>query len=342
MEVRNSKKLVLFAGISRILTDDMETCLSIKLETDLHLELNRLKTFRDWPHKNLQPIMLARAGFYHIAPLDRVKCFNCQMEIENWTDNENCYATHWIMSPECNYILQRLRRSGPQTWYNLALVRLRDVKSVQNATTQTEIIREINPAENQNLTAFNDTTTITNTLYQLLETPSSHKFPAFSTPSSTPIQQPDSSSLANMPHALPPITLPPAIIAPQMAFKNAVRLPRFATINTCMNELLHNKPHISITMILGTKESKHKQFSKFSERAKTFMQYSVLFVYTRNLAHTGFFATGNEDECLCYECGCSIKNWKSYDVPWKRHYETNPLCKYLELFILRNSAEKKK
>ncbi|XP_017148642.1 death-associated inhibitor of apoptosis 2 [Drosophila miranda] len=68
---------------------------------DLHLEANRLETFKDWPNPNVTPQALAKAGFYYLNRLDHVKCVWCNGIIAKWEKNDNAFDEHRRFFPNC-------------------------------------------------------------------------------------------------------------------------------------------------------------------------------------------------------------------------------------------------
>ncbi|OCT58981.1 uncharacterized protein LOC108703748 [Xenopus laevis] len=71
-------------------------------------ENNRLETYRGhrhhFPLNNRQS--LSRAGFYYVGPGDRVRCFSCAGELENWKDWDDPLTQHQISFPDCPYVLE--------------------------------------------------------------------------------------------------------------------------------------------------------------------------------------------------------------------------------------------
>ena len=96
---------------------------------DLRLESNRLKTFEKWPLKFIKPEELAAAGFY-FYPLpqskeletdniyfllqrstknatigdDRVRCFNCKLEVSGWKPGDDPFTDHEMTVPHCSFV----------------------------------------------------------------------------------------------------------------------------------------------------------------------------------------------------------------------------------------------
>ncbi|OCT59000.1 hypothetical protein XELAEV_18001490mg [Xenopus laevis] len=78
-------------------------------------EHNRLETYRGhchhFPHHNRQS--LSRAGFYYVGPGDRVRCFSCGGELENWEFRDDPLTRHRLSFPDCPYVLERRAKTLP-------------------------------------------------------------------------------------------------------------------------------------------------------------------------------------------------------------------------------------
>ncbi|OCT59021.1 uncharacterized protein LOC108703938 [Xenopus laevis] len=66
-------------------------------------------SFRSWwkwksrfPH--LSPHDLSQAGFYYVGPGDRVRCFSCGGELENWQPGDVPLTRHQQSFPDCPYV----------------------------------------------------------------------------------------------------------------------------------------------------------------------------------------------------------------------------------------------
>ncbi|OCT58935.1 hypothetical protein XELAEV_18001424mg [Xenopus laevis] len=69
---------------------------------------NRLETYRGhrhhFPHNNRWH--LSQAGFYYVGPGDRVWCFSCGGELENWKYWDDPLTRHRLSFPNCPYVLE--------------------------------------------------------------------------------------------------------------------------------------------------------------------------------------------------------------------------------------------
>ena len=74
-------------------------------------EANRLASFEGhWPESApVQPIELARVGFYFIGPNDNVKCAYCGGGLFNWVPGDIAVGGHAWYYPECTFVHQLIK-----------------------------------------------------------------------------------------------------------------------------------------------------------------------------------------------------------------------------------------
>lgn len=89
-------------------------------------ELERLKTFKHWPHLFIDAGILAKTGFYYSGLFDQVICQFCKLTLQYWQRGDGEVGEHRRFSPECD-LLQRRDTSnvplGPRFQLNELLSR---------------------------------------------------------------------------------------------------------------------------------------------------------------------------------------------------------------------------
>lgn len=66
----------------------------------------RVNSFKCWPkHLKQKPKDLSDAGFYYEGSEDRVKCFFCDVGLNNWEDDDEPWSEHARWYPECEYVI---------------------------------------------------------------------------------------------------------------------------------------------------------------------------------------------------------------------------------------------
>lgn len=72
--------------------------------TDYRFESARLESYKNWPSTCMKPERLAAAGFYYIGEGDKVRCFECYVEICQWMANDDPMVDHQRWSGRCRFI----------------------------------------------------------------------------------------------------------------------------------------------------------------------------------------------------------------------------------------------
>lgn len=80
-----------------VLTDEVDN-------VDYRFEAARLQSFENWPVSYIEPEKLAAAGFYYTGEGDKVRCFECQVEICQWVEGDNPMVDHQRWSARCRFI----------------------------------------------------------------------------------------------------------------------------------------------------------------------------------------------------------------------------------------------
>lgn len=83
--------------------------LTIKQESkannqDYRFETVRLQSFEGWPLDFINPKDLAAAGFYYLHIEDKVRCFECKIEIHKWEKGDVPMTDHKRHSPRCRFV----------------------------------------------------------------------------------------------------------------------------------------------------------------------------------------------------------------------------------------------
>ncbi|EFN70605.1 Apoptosis inhibitor IAP [Camponotus floridanus] len=71
---------------------------------DYRFELARLESFKNWPCAWMKPEKLAAAGFYYTGESDKVKCFECHVEICQWQPDDSPMVDHQRWSGRCRFV----------------------------------------------------------------------------------------------------------------------------------------------------------------------------------------------------------------------------------------------
>ncbi|XP_025192151.1 putative inhibitor of apoptosis [Melanaphis sacchari] len=67
-------------------------------------------------------------------------------------------------------------------------------------------------------------------------------------------------------------------------------------------------------------------------RLRTFKNWPVIFLKSREMADAGFFYTGQGDGVKCFKCCKLFESWECGDVPLIEHYRHSPKCSVVDGF----------
>ncbi|XP_063891536.1 baculoviral IAP repeat-containing protein 3 [Helicoverpa armigera] len=72
----------------------------------MNYETNRLNTFTDWPSSApVDPIRIAKAGFFYTGEGTEVKCFCCGSKISQWNYGDQVMWRHRQLQPNCPFVV---------------------------------------------------------------------------------------------------------------------------------------------------------------------------------------------------------------------------------------------
>lgn len=87
----------------------------------MNVETNRLSTFANWPvSAPVDPIRIAKAGFFYTGEGTEVQCFSCGGKISQWSYGDQVMSRHRNMEPNCAFV------QNPQLSGNIPLVLRQD------------------------------------------------------------------------------------------------------------------------------------------------------------------------------------------------------------------------
>ncbi|ENN79666.1 hypothetical protein YQE_03889, partial [Dendroctonus ponderosae] len=72
----------------------------------------RLRTFANWPNREIAKEVLAKAGFYYKNESDIVQCAYCYIEGYHWVAGDDPLKDHRTWSPACPFTPQELADAG--------------------------------------------------------------------------------------------------------------------------------------------------------------------------------------------------------------------------------------
>ncbi|CAH1961034.1 unnamed protein product [Acanthoscelides obtectus] len=76
---------------------------------------DRLKTFDNWPNKQISSKSLAEAGFIYKGEDDIVVCPFCNIEGYHWLSDDNPMADHRVWSPNCTFLMSNIEHDHSES-----------------------------------------------------------------------------------------------------------------------------------------------------------------------------------------------------------------------------------
>uniref|UniRef100_A0A8C5DC72 Baculoviral IAP repeat-containing protein 2-like n=1 Tax=Gouania willdenowi TaxID=441366 RepID=A0A8C5DC72_GOUWI len=70
---------------------------------NMRREQDRLESFHTWTLSIITPTELAKAGFYYLGQGDRVACFSCGGQLNNWEPGDRAVSEHQRHYPNCRF-----------------------------------------------------------------------------------------------------------------------------------------------------------------------------------------------------------------------------------------------
>lgn len=67
---------------------------------------DRVKSFDNplWTKYLIDILYLAKAGFYFLEAPDRLKCYSCNIILDDWSITDGIWAEHAFWSPSCKHL----------------------------------------------------------------------------------------------------------------------------------------------------------------------------------------------------------------------------------------------
>jgi len=97
---------------------------------------DRLKSFEDFPHKNVSKEAFAKAGFYYTGRNDLVRCAFCNIEGYQWNAGDDPALDHKTWSPQCCFVMSL---SGPNNSRSVDTCGLYGGEILPNSVSENEV-----------------------------------------------------------------------------------------------------------------------------------------------------------------------------------------------------------
>ncbi|XP_013192066.1 baculoviral IAP repeat-containing protein 7 [Amyelois transitella] len=331
-------------------------------------EANRLNTFSTWPASApVDPIRIAKAGFYYTGEGTEVQCFCCGGKISEWNYGDQVMWRHRHMEPNCEFVVNP-RQSG-----NVPLVLGSECPSTIDSSTSWTSEEQIDPIESSQdyglteedevyksdplrLLSFinwNDTSVSREALVSAGfyhagqgrlrcawcggELAPFRRFGSLGTPLEVHrMYFPRCQHAATLEAAQHSTHLsPPASPTPETT---PIQSPPDTTDHSSQSAGAEHNARLlesggscrSLGVVGGV--ARHPAQATLAARLASYNGWPADRTQVpMTLAEAGFFYTGTGDQVRCFYCDGGLGMWESQDVPWSEHAQYFPHCGYVLL-----------
>ncbi|XP_026319004.1 baculoviral IAP repeat-containing protein 7-B isoform X2 [Hyposmocoma kahamanoa] len=327
----------------------------------MNIETNRLSTFANWPASApVDPIRIAKAGFFYTGEGTEVQCFSCGGKISQWNYGDQVMTRHRNMEPNCAFV-QNSQLSG-----NIPLVLRQDCPNdnmvISTATQQ-------NNADTHDYGLTEDDAMYRTDLLRLLsftnwednsvsreslasagfyhagegrlrcawcggELAPFRNFGSLGHPLDVHrMYFPRCAHAAQMrARAQTPPDSPSTELTPPLHSPSDTNATQPQSSGAAHNErlLAAGGTWRSLGVVGGG--ARHPAQVALAARLATFEGWPADRAQTpRTLADAGFFYTGTDDQVRCFYCDGGLGRWEASDAPWSEHARWFPHCGFVLL-----------
>ncbi|XP_047524934.1 death-associated inhibitor of apoptosis 2-like isoform X1 [Pieris napi] len=331
----------------------------------MNIEANRLSTFTNWPASApVDPIRIARAGFFYSGNGTEVECFSCGGKISEWNYGDQVMGRHRMMDPNCLFVVTPHLSGNVPSVVNQAYT-LRNEESsssrpvdisvtpMQYELTQDDLMYRSDALRLLSYVNWDDSSFSREALVN------AGFYHAGGGRLRCAWCGGELGSLTNM-------GLESPLEIHQMYFpmcEFATRRARMDNVNIEISENIHDLPEFrgdtpqpQGTIPLQTSGAEHNE--QVVAAGSTWRDLGVVSGGARHptkasltarmasfdcnwpqdrpqapcsLAEAGFFYTGLEDQVRCFYCDGGLGKWEAGDIPWREHARWFPQCGYVLL-----------
>lgn len=294
-------------------------------------ELNRLYTFKDWSGV-VFAIRLAEEGFFYTGIEDKVCCYFCHSEKENWSPGDKAKLVHKKLNANCPLIVNRSETNNIPIYSNLleepllpAFQRISHLLVEPNVEQDRDSARF---AERDNPPVISRSRRSMS--YTSDATPGSNSFPGGSRDSSIGSSgsrdsgRGRSNSQEGVSSEQPPQRLSgpqPAVASLPRSHSGGITSPQNETLSSVPSQLQGNPS------FLRYEKNRLDTFREFPPTAN---------VRPNDLARAGFIYTGTGDRVQCVFCRGILRDWDIGEKPHIEHKNKFPTCPFILGFNVGN------
>ncbi|KAM9833564.1 E3 ubiquitin-protein ligase XIAP [Syngnathus typhle] len=270
--------------------------------------------------EQVPPERLARAGFYYTGPADRVRCFSCRMNVENWCRGDIPVERHKEVSPLCTF-LSCTHRTNFQHSTQLTGSRYNEVDEDMEYRLRTgEVV---------------DESTYPMVPHMRREEARRQTFSTW--PPTAPVT-PSDLAQAGLYYLGQGDRVQCFCCGGMLGGWEAEDTPwgeHSKHFPTCFFVLGHDVGNVPAEGGTGLENprsapqgSTYISMGSFQERLRSFAGIQHPIDHVR-LARAGFYSTGERDMVMCFHCEGGLKGWAPDEDPWEEHAKSYPGCRFV-------------
>ncbi|XP_051933463.1 E3 ubiquitin-protein ligase XIAP [Hippocampus zosterae] len=288
---------------------------------DFSLMNNRLHSFNGSSLVEQVPAeRLARAGFYYTGHADRVRCFSCEMTVENWCRGDTPVERHKEVSPLCKFLSCTHRTDFHHSSQLTGSRYNEEAEDMEYRLRTGEVVDES-----------------TYPMIPHMRREEARRQTFSSWPSTVPVTARDLAQAG-----LYYLGQGDRV----QCFCCGGILGGWEAGDTAWGEHGKHFPHCFFILghDVGNSPSEggtgvenrrnppqvnaHVPMGSFEERLRSFTGVQHPVDHAR-LARAGFYRTGTGDMVMCFRCGGGLKGWQPDEDPWEEHAKSYPGCSFL-------------
>lgn len=336
----------------------------------MNYETNRLNTFTNWPAlAPVDPIRIAKAGFFYTGQGMEVQCFSCGGKISEWNYGDQVMWRHRRMEPNCTFVVNSQLSGnvpmvlGPECPSTDELARSWSTTDDQSdlvestgdygVTEEDEMYR----SEALRLLSFSHWEDDSVSREALVSAGFYHigggrlrcawcggelapfrRFGSLGRPLEVHrMYFPRCAHAAALESAQQPFTLPtvmssPSDTPPIQSPPETGNDSQSQSAGAAHNERLLNMGGTWRTLGVVSGGARYPQYASLASRLATFDSWPTDKQQTpKDLSEAGFFHTGTDDQVRCFYCDGGLGKWEAGDAPWTEHARWFPHCGYVLL-----------
>lgn len=318
-------------------------------------EFSRHMSFRGWPKPQIKPGKLAAAGFFYLGEADKVTCFECGLEINEWKIGEDPMIEHRRDSPDCRFINGLPCGNVPSGSENAATESATKRRACSPSTGA--ISRSVTPSVIGGATILQgilNCPTMNAELINVEETSNKEERNGKSTAagasekplgkgkattSETRRRNPWKEAKISSRHTVSPPRIGDGYLLAPVEIE--VSHDETGLYRTDSDEKIHKysmcvapPPPPQAEKLLTSKSNNSKRlifdFSNYDTRVESFKEWPQgLTQSPESMADAGFYYLGVGDKVKCFSCKGMWFTWMPSNSPWEEHAKDEPNCGYV-------------